>query len=203
MAIADTLKSLQDFDTAELTNPDAVGVWPMPIKAIVWLLAFGIVCFLGYNYTIKDKQAELERVKRVELDLRKQYSSKAFEVANLDALKAQLVEMEDQFGALIAQLPKDTEVPGLLEDITEKGTDAGLTFASISLQGERAAEFYVELPIDVQVVGSYHDFGGFTSGVAGLSRIVTLHDFSILPGSNAANLKMQIQAKTYRYKGEE
>ena len=202
MALADTLKSLQEIDPADLTL-DNVGVWPMPVKVIAWLVAFGAVCFLGYNYTIKDKQAELDRVRKVELDLRKQYSSKAFEVANLVALKAQLAEMEDQFGALLGQLPKDTEVPGLLEDITEKGTDAGLSFSSIALQAERAAEFYVELPIDVQVTGSYHDLGGFTSGVAGLSRIVTLHDFTISPGTNAANLKMQIQAKTYRYKGEE
>ncbi|MFM7273270.1 MAG: type 4a pilus biogenesis protein PilO, partial [Gammaproteobacteria bacterium] len=182
---------------------DNVGSWPLPIKVVAWIAAFGAVLFLGYNYHLKDLQAQADQVRAQEDELRRQFEAKAFQVANLDALRAQLAEMEQQFGALLGQLPKDTEVPGLLEDITEKGVDAGLRFSSIALQGERAAEFYVELPIDINVTGSYHDLGAFASGVAGLSRIVTLHDFRINPGANSAELNMQILAKTYRYKGEE
>lgn len=202
MALADTLKSLQEIQLSDLTL-DNIGSWPMPVKVIVWALVFVLVCFLGYNYHLKELQMQLDQVRATEAELRTQYETKAFQVANLDALRAQLAEMEDQFGALLGQLPKDTEVPGLLEDITEKGVDAGLKFSSIALQGERQAEFYIELPIDINVTGSYHDLGAFTSGVAGLPRIVTLHDFKITPGSNSAELSMQILAKTYRYKGEE
>jgi len=202
MAIADTLKGLREIDLADITL-DNIGAWPMPVKIVVWVVAFVGVCFAGYNYNIKDLQIEHERVRATEVELRQQYTSKAFQVANLDALRAQLVEMEQQFGALLGQLPKDTEVPGLLEDITEKGTDAGLTFSSIALGNEATAEFYVELPINISVTGSYHDLGGFTSGVAGLPRIVTLHDFSIASGANTGELRMQILAKTYRYKGEQ
>jgi type IV pilus assembly protein PilO len=202
MALADSLKSLQEIDFADLTV-DNIGSWPMPVKIAAWAIALVAVCFLGYNYHLKEMQAQLDQVRASEQELRRQYEAKAFQVANLEALRAQLAEMEEQFGALLGQLPKDTEVPGLLEDITEKGVDAGLAFTSIDLQGERAAEFYVELPIDINVTGSYHDMGGFASGVASLPRIVTLHDFVIKPGTNSAELTMQIQAKTYRYKGEE
>ena len=202
MALADQLKALQEIDFADLTL-DNIGTWPTPVKAIAWALAFAAVCFLGYNYKLQEMQDLLDQAKANELDLRRQYETKAFQVANLDALRKQLAEMEEQFGALLGQLPKDTEVPGLLEDITEKGVDAGLQFNSIGLQGERNADFYVELPIDISATGSYHDMGGFASGVASLPRIVTLHDFTITPGSNPAKLTMQIQAKTYRYKGEE
>jgi type IV pilus assembly protein PilO len=202
MALADSLKALQEIDFGDLTL-DNIGSWPMPVKVIVWVVAFGAVGFLGYNYHLKELQGQLDQVRASEAELRRQYEAKAFQVANLDALRAQLAEMEEQFGALLGQLPKDTEVPGLLEDITEKGVDAGLKFSSIALLGERAAEFYVELPIDIQVRGSYHDLGAFASGVAGLPRIVTLHDFKISPGANSAELSMQILAKTYRYKGEE
>jgi type IV pilus assembly protein PilO len=202
MALSDSLKSLQEIQLSDLTL-DNVGSWPLPIKVVAWIAAFGAVLFLGYNYHLKELQAQADQVRAQEDELRRQFEAKAFQVANLDALRAQLAEMEQQFGALLGQLPKDTEVPGLLEDITEKGVDAGLRFSSIALQGERAAEFYVELPIDINVTGSYHDLGAFASGVAGLPRIVTLHDFRINPGANSAELNMQILAKTYRYKGEE
>ena len=202
MALADSLKSLQEINLSDLTL-DNVGSWPMPAKVVVWALVFGLVCFLGWNYHLKGLREQLAAVRTAETQLREEYRLKAFQVANLEALKAQLAEMEEQFGALLSQLPKDTEVPGLLEDITEKGTDAGLAFDSIALEGERAAEFYVELPINISVKGAYHDLGGFASGVAGLPRIVTLHDFAITPGGNSGELSMRIQAKTYRYKGEQ
>ena len=202
MALADSLKSLREVNLSDLTL-DNIGSWPMAIKVVVWALVFGLVCFLGWNYHLKGLREQLLAVRTAETQLREEYRLKAFQVANLEALKAQLAEMEEQFGALLSQLPKDTEVPGLLEDITEKGTDAGLAFDSIALEGERAAEFYVELPININVKGGYHDLCGFASGVAGLPRIVTLHDFAITPGGNSGELSMRIQAKTYRYKGEQ
>ena len=95
-------------------------------------------------------------------------------------------------------------MPGLLEDITNKGLLNGLEIASIQLQKEAAREFYVELPIAISASGSYHDLGAFISGMAGLPRIVTLHDFVITAkDDDANNLGMSIVAKTYRYKDGE
>ena len=202
MALADTLKSLREINLSDL-DLNNIGSWPVPVKVVAWVLAFALVCFLGYNQHLQEMREQLDQARASEQELRHQYEGKAFQVANLEALRAQLAEMEEQFGALLGQLPKDTEVPGLLEDITEKGVDAGLAFSSIELLGERAAEFYFELPISINVTGSYHDLGGFASGVAGLPRIVTLHDFKITPGKNPSELTMEILAKTYRYKGEE
>ena len=111
--------------------------------------------------------------------------------------------MEASFGALLRQLPSDTEVPGLLEDITLTALDNDLKIESIGLQQERKAEFYIELPMTITVEGDYHDLGAFVSGVANLSRIVTLHDFSIAPQASPTDLKMTILAKTYRYVDDE
>jgi type IV pilus assembly protein PilO len=61
----------------------------------------------------------------------------------------------------------------------------------------------VELPISIAATGSYHDLGAFVSGMAGLPRIVTLHDFEIvMDADDSANLRMDITAKTYRYRDE-
>jgi len=155
----------------------------------------------GYYYHIEELQLQLAKVEAQEVELKKDFEKKAFQAANLEAYRQQMVEMEESFGALVSQLPSDTEVPGLLEDITNKGLLNGLEIGSIKLNKEQAKEFYVELPISIQAVGSYHDLGAFVSGMAGLPRIVTLHDFGIsVKGGNTNNLSMSITAKTYRYK---
>jgi type IV pilus assembly protein PilO len=142
-------------------------------------------------------------VKSEELALRAEFQAKAFEAANLAALRDQMAEMNQMFGALVSQLPSDTEVPGLLEDITAIGSSNGLEFNSIELQEEILQEFYIELPIDILVTGTYHDLGSFVSGISGLPRIVTLHDFEMLPvESRPGVMQMSIVAKTYRYKEE-
>jgi type IV pilus assembly protein PilO len=200
MAFEATMRSLREFDLGDL-DFDNVGNWPVAIKVLVWLILMIAVMVGGYYYHIEDMQLELAQAEATEVSLKKDFEKKAFQAANLDAYRQQMAEMEESFGALVSQLPSDTEVPGLLEDITNKGLLNGLEIASIDLQKERAQEFYVELPIAINASGSYHDLGAFISGMAGLPRIVTLHDFQITAEkSDANNLNMKIIAKTYRYK---
>ena len=203
MAAEDILKSLQEFDVNDL-DLENVGSWPLAAKIVVWLAALVGVLVLGYFYHVQDLQLSLEQAQEKENELRQEFERKAFQAANLAAYKKQMEEMEESFGALVSQLPSDTEVPGLLEDITNKGMLNGLEFDSISLQAEVAREFYVELPIKIIARGSYHDLGAFISGMAGLPRIVTLHDFNIIQQSaDSSILKLSITAKTYRYKDDE
>jgi len=203
MAFEDTMRSLREFDVNSL-DFDNVGSWPIPIKLFIWVLLIALVLAAGYYYHIEELQTQLAKVEAQEVELKKDFEKKAFQAANLDAYRQQMVEMEESFGALVSQLPSDTEVPGLLEDITNKGLLNGLDISSIDLQKETAREFYVELPIAINASGSYHDLGAFISGMAGLPRIVTLHDFTISSsGNDANNLKMNIVAKTYRYKDGE
>jgi|TARA_R100000005_G_scaffold89607_2_gene60245 type IV pilus assembly protein PilO len=203
MALEDTLRSLREFDVNDI-DFDNIGSWPTAVKAVLCVLLLVLVVAGGYYYHIKDLQLALGNVQAEEERLRSDYEKKAFQAANLEAYKAQMLEMEESFGALVSQLPSDTEVPGLLEDITNKGLMNGLEINSIALQPEQAREFYVELPIAITATGSYHDLGAFISGMAGLPRIVTLHDFSITaPSGNSNALNMSITAKTYRYKDGE
>ena len=202
MALQDTLEQLQnvDFNDLDLSN---IGSWPSPVKIILMVLLFAAVSVGGYFYYLTDKQEALEKAELKEVELRKDYEVKAEQAANLDAYRKQQQEMEQTFGALLRQLPSDTEVPGLLEDITRTAIDNELRIESIDLKSERRTEFYVELPIDIVVEGDYHKIGTFVSGVANLSRIVTLHDFKIEPQKSSQELKMSILAKTYRYLDEE
>ena len=202
MAIQDTLEQLQNFDLNDL-DFNNIGSWPGPVKLIIMALVFLLVMGGGYYFYLTDKQKILERAELKEQDLRRDYEEKSFKAANLDAYRAQKQEMETMFGALLKQLPKDTEVPGLLDDITRTAIDNELTIESINLGDEALLEFYVELPIAIVVEGNYHKIGSFVSGVAALSRIVTLHDFELEPQGSPNRLRMTILAKTYRYLDEE
>ncbi|SED24900.1 type 4a pilus biogenesis protein PilO [Pseudomonas anguilliseptica] len=200
MSLNDSLESLRQIDLNDL-DFNNVGSWPAAVKFISGVLLLLAVVALGYNFHLKDLQIQLDGKKAEEIALKEQFSSKAFQAANLDAYKDQMQEMEVSFGALLKQLPSDTEVPGLLEDITRTGLGSGLEFEGIKLLPEAAQQFYIELPIQITVVGAYHDLATFVSGVASLPRIVTLHDFDLVPASadGSSKLRMSILAKTYRY----
>lgn len=193
------MEQLQDFDINDV-DWDHIGVWPAPARILLAVLAAVVIAAGAYYFVVKDKNSDLERKQKEEKTLRESFEKKAFEAANLDRYRAQMIEMEESFGALVKQLPSSTEVPGLLDDIDEKGVQSRLTIKSITPQAEKAKEFYVELPIQVVVTGGYHEFGTFVSGVAGMPRIVTLHDFQIRAAGGQNNLlSMEIMAKTYRY----
>ncbi|WP_137818693.1 type 4a pilus biogenesis protein PilO [Pseudomonas sp. 2FG] len=200
MSLADSLENLRKINLGDL-DVNNLGSWPAAVKVIACFLLLVAVLALGYNFHLKDLQAQLERQRSEEETLKQQFSTKAFQAANLEAYKEQMKEMEVSFGALLRQLPSDTEVPGLLEDITRTGLGSGLEFEEIKLLPEAAQQFYIELPIQISVVGAYHDLATFVSGVASLPRIVTLHDFEIKPLSadSTPKLRMNILAKTYRY----
>ncbi len=200
MSLADSLESLRKIDFADL-DLNNLGSWPAPVKFISGVLLLVAVLALGYYLHLQDMQVQLEQQRAQEVTLKQQFSTKAFQAANLEAYKEQMVEMESSFGALLRQLPSDTEVPGLLEDITRTGLGSGLEFEEIKLQPEVVQQFYIELPIQIKVVGAYHDLATFVSGVASLPRIVTLHDFEINPENKetTSKLRMNILAKTYRY----
>ena len=195
------MNALQNaFRGFDINNLDfkMAGNWPVGIKFICYLLMFAVVVGAGVHFLITDKHQTLDREVTRENELKSQYENKAFRVANLDALRRQMADVEERFSEMLKQLPSDKEVPGLLEDISDIGRQAGLAINTIALQPEKRTDFYIELPINIQVNGTYHQMGEFVSGVAAIERIVTLHDYSIR-NADDGQLSMIIHAKTYRY----
>ncbi|MGB0204424.1 MAG: type 4a pilus biogenesis protein PilO [Neptuniibacter sp.] len=186
------------FDINEL-DLSSSGNWPIGVKLVCYVLVIGVTLGLGWKFYALEKREFLKREVAKEAGLKKTYQNKAFQVSKLDALRKQMADVEERFAELTKQLPTEKEVPGLLDDITNLGRDSGLNIGRISLTNEVRSEFYIELPINVDVQGSYHQMGAFVSGIAALDRIVTLHDYSISPISGGGNVRMTIKAKTYRY----
>lgn len=192
------IDELQNIDFAEI-RLDNLGSWPLLVRILACILALSVAIGLYWYLRINPLNATYDNAVSSETQLREEFSQRAFQAANLEAYQLQLRELELRLETLIGQLPIDTEVPGLLEDVTETGLGSGLTIENIILEPEVAHDYYVELPINIVATGGYHDFATFVSGVAGLPRIVTLHDFSI-SSTGESLLTMNIDAKTYRYR---
>lgn len=198
---------LQEFvNTLNTLDPQNIGSWPLAAKVLVYVIVFIVVLILGYVLDLSAMRETHASGEQAQETLLEEFEQKVFKANNLDVYKKQLLDMEESFGSLLKQLPKETEVPELLEDVTHTGLGSGLEFDGINLGTESSKEFYVEQPISIKVQGDYHAFGAFVSGISALPRIVTLHDFKITPLQNkfadtgAPVLTMEIQAKTYRYK---
>jgi type IV pilus assembly protein PilO len=197
MSIVDDLRSLDTSDP---------GRWPLPIRIIAVGIAFvAVVAFGVYMFVIKEEMPLLERAQREETELRATFEERQRKAANFDAYRAQLAEIERDFGAMLRQLPGRTEVPSLLVDISQTGLGAGLEEQLFQPTGEVQKDFYAELPIKLRYTGSYHELGNFVSGIAALPRIVTLHDIVIKPVDQEAidELTLDVTAKTYRYLDED
>lgn len=188
---------LNNLDFSELAS------WPVAVKAILIIIVAFAVLVLGYFVDIQAQQDNLSRITAKETQLKEDFELKQLKASNLDAYKAQMIEMEDSFGAMIRQLPSKTEVEDLLVDISQTGIASGIEFQLFKPLAEKHIEFYAELPITLKMTGTYHQFGEFVSGIAALPRIVTLENISIQGNKDSKGnkkvLTMDVTAKTYRY----
>ena len=196
MSVLDELRAL---------DPRDPGRWPLAVRAgAVGLCFLAVAIGLIYVFVWQDRMPELQQRENTEQQLRSEFRTKHAKAINLAIYKQQLSDIEKSFGALLRQLPSKTEVPNLLVDISQTGLAAALEEKLFQPGQEVKKDFYAELPIHIQLTGSYHEFGAFVSGIAALPRIVTLHDIQITPINKDKNtsfdqLQLDLTAKTYRY----
>lgn len=195
---------LQQLQGLDLQNP---GAWPRWAHIAATVLLGVFVIGLGTYTLVKPQYEDLGVQQQKETDLRAEFERKQKKVAALDAYKAQLAEMERNFGAMLRQLPSKTEVENLLNDISQTRVASSLEEELFQPQAEVPKDFYAEIPNRITVTGTYHQMGQFVSGVAALPRIVTIDEVEIRPvapiaaGASApkGELRMSALAKTYRY----
>jgi type IV pilus assembly protein PilO len=200
MAIEFNLEDFKDLD------PQNVGNWPIPVKAVIIIVVcIGVAGALYYFITIPQIEA-WKKVQVTEVELREDFRKKHWEAATLPKLREQLAEIESNLSELQRQLPSQTEVAGLIQDISQQAVASALTSELFKPGKEKSEQVYVEYPIQLELSGRYHDFGKFVSGVAAMPRIVTQHDVAIKlskQGSEGTRLSLNMIAKIYRYREDE
>ena len=188
-------------------EPDNIGTAPASIKFGVFAFLFIAIIAAGIYFNTREQLRVLETHERKEIELKNEFKIKAERAAKLELYKEQLAEMEASFGALLRQLPETTEVESLLVDVSQTGLASGLEIKKFKPSAEEKKGFYAELPIALEVSGSYHQLATFISGIAALPRIVTISDLKLEPfdkeEEDSAKLKMSATAKTYRYLQED
>ena len=194
------LNQLNELDFSNM------GDWPVAAKAILVLFLCAVLAGGWYWFITLDQIDKLSRVEAQETELRTSFEAKQRLAANLEIHREQLLQIEEFLTDLLRQLPGSAEIAALLVDVSQTGLAAGLEFDLFRPAGEVSKSFYAELPIQVEVTGTYHDLGRFVSGLAALSRIVTVQDVVIssldknVRGAAAASkLRMHATVKTYRY----
>ncbi len=199
--------NLNDFDLRE------AGDWPWVGKIVLVVLVIAAVLGAGYYFFTSDRLEELDRVTREEQQLRQEFIEKQRVAANLESFRAQLKQMEAELEVMLRQLPTGTEMPDLLEDVSSTGKKNGLDFELFKPEAEQPRDFYAAKPITIKAQGTYHQFGAFVSGVAALSRIVTLENATLTStndkaakggkkAGDAESLSIQATLQTYRYMDE-
>lgn len=196
------LSELRDLDY------NNIYAWPTPVKVGAAVILFALIVGLAGWFVIKPVYEELGRAESQEQQLRATFEEKQEKAANLEEYRQQLEEMREIYGAMLRQLPSKTEMPDLLVDISQTALASGIENELFRPGNETVRQFYAELPIDLRMIGGYHNFGDFISGVASLPRIVilTMHDIALQPTdqqNRPGQLVLEGTAKTYRYVEED
>jgi type IV pilus assembly protein PilO len=196
----DFKKYIEDFKQTNWRDP---GTWSLLPKLVVLLAILVALPALGYFFDTQSQLEDIDRGAQEEAKLKEEYVGKKRQAINLDLYRQQLREIDTQFGALLRQLPNKSQMDALLVDINQAGLGRGLQFELFKpATAETMREFYAELPIQLRVIGNYHDIGAFASDVGRLSRIVTLNDVAI-ETTKDGTLTMDAIARTFRYLDEE
>jgi type IV pilus assembly protein PilO len=204
---------LSEFDLSDL-DFQRMGSWPTPVKGVFAALIFIVIVGAGFWFYVQPKREALAGHEAKEAELLEQFRFKQGKVVNLPDLKRQLEEKKELLRQMLRQLPSKTEMPDLLVDISQTALSTGIDNQKFEPGPETVKEFYAEKPINLRMVGTYHQFGSFVSGVASLPRVVilTMHDISLKPQGpatpgaaalKAGELVLEGTVKTYRYVDED
>ena len=188
-----------DLRNLDTSNP---GSWPLPVKLAACLLAGLLIGGAVWYFVVADQRTELEGLVQKQETLKKEFIDKQGRAANLEPLKQQLAQMELMLQQMLRQLPSKNEMPDLIVDVSQTALATGISNELFQPGAETAKEFYAEKPINLRMVGTYHQFGAFVSGVASLPRVVimTMHNISLTPrAGKPGTLVLQGTIKTYRY----
>ena len=191
-----------DLRNLDTSNP---GSWPFAVKIAACIMTGLVIIGLSWYFFVADRRTELEGLVAQEASLKATFEDKQGRAANLEPLKQQLAQMELMLQQMLRQLPSKNEMPDLIVDVSQTALATGISNELFQPGPESAREFYAEKPINLRMVGTYHQFGAFVSGVASLPRVVimTMHNISLTPRPGKPGLLvLKGTIKTYRYLDE-
>jgi len=177
----------------KLTKPQRIGIYAATMVVIIalsiWLLYWPKYQKIGaLKSNLKTAQLELAKAKK--------------NAEELNDWRTKMKKKEVQYKTVMRALPEKEEIPSLLAGISQAGKDAGLEFLLFQPKPESRKEFYAEIPVDINVSGTYHQVAVFFDKVSNLPRIVNIRDIKMSPAkrdSDSSELNTTCQAVTYKF----
>jgi len=177
----------------------------IPYYGQVLLFAAIGVAIVGMAYFV---MPDLQKMKADIEDAEVRYSDKERKILEGQAIEQRLPEFEREIASLERKLgdvrqilPTDRETGDLLAWIKNLGDQSNLDLKSFSPSGLRPVEWYKEFPIEMNVIGRYHDLGIFLDRVSKYSRIINVDGLRIaaVRGEPGKTIRASFTATTFVY----
>lgn len=193
----DQWRQLRELPWRDLDVKEA-GSWPLGLQALIALAVLAGAAWATQWLLASSPRETFLRLTAQEAQALERFETLSYQAVNLPAMKHQMGILETRMQRVLEMLPSDAEVPALLDAISDAARGQRLDIDSIKLRSAVKRDFYIEQPFDIQVRGDYHQIASFLARVAAMPRIVTLHDFTLIPVDG--HLRLAMVAKTYRYR---
>jgi len=175
----------------------------MPIRIAIFLGTLVLLAGLFFYFVYLPKTEEIAKTREEIARLQQRLNQALVRVRALKKFEAEYAEVDAQFQEALKLLPNTKEIPSLLKSITQLGTDSQLEFLLFSPQRERPQDFFMEIPVSIEVSGTYHNVAIFFDKVGQMERIVNILNVSMTPVKDrSTHLTTRCDAVTYRFKGE-
>ena len=175
----------------------------MPIRIAIFLGTLVLLAGLFFYFIYLPKSEEIATTREEIAKLQQKLNQAIVKVRALKKFEAEYAEVDAQFQEALKLLPNTKEIPSLLKSITQLGTDSQLEFLLFSPQKERAQDFFMEIPVSIEVSGTYHNVAIFFDKVGQMERIVNILNVSMTPQKErSTTVTTRFDAVTYRFKGE-
>jgi len=175
----------------------------MPIRIAIFAGTIVILAVAFWYFVYDPYSTEIAQTEGKIASLQQEINKAKARASNLKRFEVEYAEVDAQFQEALKLLPNTKEIPSLLKSITQLGTDSQLEFLLFSPQRERAQDFFMEIPVSIEVSGTYHNVAIFFDKVGQMERIVNILNVSMTPQKDRSTiLTTRCDAVTYRFKGE-
>lgn len=174
------------------------------VAILAAVLLLPVIAFYFVYYQPKTKK--IQDLTNQTVQLKQQVQQAKAKAANKEKFEKELAEAQKKFDETSVLLPKDSEIPQLLKDISSLGRNAGLDFLTFRPKGDIPKDFYAEIPITINVRGPYHNMGFFFDQVSKLERIVSVTNIKMSSPKKEDGemlLKSDCNLVTYRFTNKE
>lgn len=165
-------------------------------KVFILILILGVITGLYAYVFFIPVRSELEGQKSELNKLTKELSESKALTKDLQKYKEQVEKMNTELTDALTQLPNEKEIPDILKNISRLGKESSLEFTLFRPKAEEPQQFYAKVPIDLVVVGSYHNIGIFFDKMSKLPRIINVVDFSMTKAKDIKVKETEVLVKT-------